>query len=186
MLNKIRKNLIGFSLIELLVSISIIALISVVFMVNYHSTNKRSELNVAKQKLASDIRLAQNYSLGSKTYDGVNTPSGGWGVHFVTDASDYIIFADGGVVIADPNGNHVYDVGEDIETKTLPAGVTISSLSPADTFDIVFFPPNPDIYIYGRDVFDLQAAEATIDIKENINNSTATVTVNYFGLIDTQ
>jgi len=176
--NEKLNNSFGFTLIELLVSISIIALISGVFMVNYHNTNKRSELKVTVQKLASDIRLAQNYSLGSKTYDGVNTSKGGWGIHFsLSSPSNYIIFADKNA----PNGNQAYDAGEAIETKTLPAGVTISSLSPANTVDIVFFPPDPATYVNGSDTIGGQ-----ITLKENINNSTAAVTVNFFGLIDTE
>ena len=76
------KNLTGFTLIELLVSIFIIAIMSSIFLVNYHATNKRSELGMVKQKLASDIRLAQNYSLSDKEYESGKTPKGGWGGHF--------------------------------------------------------------------------------------------------------
>jgi len=176
-MNQPKKNLAGFTLIELLVSIFIIATMSSLFMVNYHNTNKRSELGVVKQKLASDIRMAQNYSLGSKTYDGANTPAGGWGVHFnLSDPTHYIIFADKN----SPNGNQVYDIGEAVETKILPSGVIINSLSPANTVDIIFFPPDPVTYINGLD-----NTNAEITLKENINNSTAKVFVNFFGLIDT-
>jgi len=146
-------------------------------MVNYHNTNKRSELGMVKQKLASDIRLAQNYSLGSKTYDGVNKPGGGWGVHFRNNLpSEYIIFAD-------INGNLSYSANEARETKKLPAGVTINSFSPvkSNALDIIFYPPDPVIYINGA-----ANANAIITLKENINNSTAAVTVNSFGLIDTE
>ncbi|MBI2459339.1 MAG: prepilin-type N-terminal cleavage/methylation domain-containing protein [Parcubacteria group bacterium] len=167
----------GFTLIELLVSIFIVALLGGFFMVNYHDTNKRSELGMVKQKLASDIRLAQNYSLGAKTYDGLNTPGGGWGVHFdLADPTHYIIFADQ----EDPNGNQVYEDTEKIETKTLPVGITLDSLSPANTVDIVFFPPDPVTYVNSSAVTNAQ-----ITLRENINNSTAVITVNSFGLIDT-
>lgn len=176
--NKILFDLTGFTLVELIVSIFIIVSLTALFTANYHSTNKRSQLNMAKQKLASDIRLAQNYSLGSKTYDGVNTPKGGWGAHFaLADPTHYIIFADKNA----PDGNQAYDAGEAIETKTLPFGVTINSLTPADTVDIIFFPPDPITYING-----LSAAAARITLKENVNNSTAAVSVNFFGLIDAE
>ncbi len=146
-------------------------------MVNYHGTNKRSELGMVKQKLVSDIRIAQNYSLGSKTYDGVNIPGGGWGVHFsLSDPTHYIIFADKNF----PDGNQAYDAGEAVEVKNLPAGITINFLSPASPVDIVFFPPDPATYING-----FNNTTARIILKENVNNSTATVFVNFFGLIDT-
>ncbi len=173
--NKI-NNSGGFTLIELSVSIFIIAVMSGFFIVNYHNTNKRSELGTIKQKLASNIRLAQNYSLGSKTYDGINTPAGGWGVHFsLSDPSHYIIFADKNL----PNGDKTYNAGEAVETVSLPDGITINSLSPANSVDIVFFPPDPVTYINGSG-----SSPAKIILKENINNSTAEISVNFFGLID--
>ena len=177
------KNLTGFTLIELLVSIFIIAIMSSIFLVNYHATNKRSELGMVKQKLASDIRLAQNYSLSDKEYESGKTPKGGWGVHFdLADPTHYIIFADKNA----PNGNQTYDgLSEAIETKTLPAGVIIEALSAAgssvNALDIVFFPPDPVTYINNN----LNNTSAQITLKENINNSTAVVSVNFFGLIDT-
>jgi len=177
-IKKTLTNNFGFTLIELLVSISIIATMSSLFMVNYHNTNKRSQLGVVKQKLASDIRLAQNYCLGSKTYDAVATPSGGWGVYFsLADPTHYIIFAD-----IDGNKSYDSDLSEGQETKTLPAGITISSLSPVsgDNLNIVFFPPDPVTYINTS-----PSTNAQITLIENINNSTAVVSVNFFGLIDT-
>lgn len=161
---------------ELMVSIFIVALLTGLFLVNYKNTNKRSELNTVKQRLASDIRQAQNNSLGAKTYDGVHNPAGGWGAHFALAApGSYIIFAD-------KDGNHYYDSGEMIETRTLPPGVTISSLSPANFVDIVFLPPDPQTYINAA---SNAAASAQITLRESVNNSTALITVNFFGLIDT-
>jgi len=169
----------GFTLIELLVSVFIIGLISGLFLVNYHNTSKRSDLKLAIQKVASDIRLAQNYSLGSKTYNGTTIPSGGWGITFNRSDSSYIIFAD-------KDGDYTYDSGEAMETRTLPTGVTIDSLRvnglPRASVDIVFFPPDPTTYINKN----LNNTSARIELKENINNSTAAVNVNLFGLIDVE
>lgn len=166
---------------EMLVSIAIIMAMSSLFFVNYKNTNKRSELNVTKQKLASDIRLAQNYSLGSKTYDGSNAPAGGWGVHFsMSDPARYILFAD-------QDGDKLYnnddDRDKDKKIIALPGGVTIDSLSPlspAAALDIIFLPPDPTVYVNG-----LNNVSAEIILRENINNSTGSTTVNFFGLIDT-
>jgi len=167
------KNEAGFTLAELLVSIFIIGLLSSLFLVNYRNTNQRSELGVEKQKLVSNIRLAQNYSLGSKTYDNLATPAGGWGVHFAqAEPAQYFIFAD-------INSNRAYDSGEFKETKTLPSGITIDSLNPANNLDIVFLPPDPRVYVNGQEY-----ANALITLKENLNNSTASVSANLFGLID--
>lgn len=175
MANK-KINNYGFTYIDLIISVFIIAFMTGLFMVNYNNTNRRSQLGMIKQKLVSDIRLAQNYSLGSKTYDGFNTPGGGWGAHFsLADPNHYLIFADKNP----PNGNKAYDQGEAIEIKTLPAGITLSSLSPASTVDIIFFPPDPVTYVNNSTITDAQ-----IILREDINNSTAVITVNSFGLIE--
>lgn len=176
---QLKNNAAGFTLGELLVSIFIIAMMSSLFLVNYHGTNKRSELGIVKQKVASDIRLAQNYSLGSKTYDGVNVPSGGWGIRFaISSPSNYIIFAD-------KNENKFYDQGEAVETKTLPAGITVSYLDGWDFYDIVYLPPDPIGYINGYGYYDDTASHrAHITLKENINNTEAIIFVGHLGLID--
>lgn len=184
----IGSNKAGFTLVELLTSIFIITLITGLFMVNYRGLDKRSSLSVVKQKLVSDIRTAQNYSLGSKTYDGTNTPAGGWGAHFDTsDTSRYIIFADGST-IDDPVGNRVYEASEAVEIKTLPAGVIISSLVDIDAdgapsnqnnLDIVFFPPDPVTYVNSNSTHN-----AVINLVESINNNTGAISVNFLGLID--
>ena len=173
----------GFTLIELIVSVSIIALVSGVFLANYHSTNKQSELTMVAQKLASDIRLAQSYSLGSKEYDS-SVPSGGWGAHFdkVSSPGSYKIFADS-------NGNMEYDVGEDDEDKggqtvNLPAGVTISEIDAGvsiDSVDITFLPPAPVTNIWdGADNY----SAVQIKLEREGESLTKTVAVNFFGLVE--
>jgi len=183
---KIKKNTkscAGFTLIELIVSISIIAMMSGLFLTNYHSTNKTSELRMTAQKLASDLRLAQNYSLGSKEYGG-NMPAGGWGVHLdrVASPNSYIIFADS-------DGNKQYDSGEGDADKgglvvALPAGVSVKEInvsSPIDFIDITFLPPDPMTNIWdGSNTHNL----VDIILSEDSSNTTKTVEVNFFGLIE--
>jgi prepilin-type N-terminal cleavage/methylation domain-containing protein len=179
--NKNQKINKGFTLVEMLVSVSIIGVMSTIFLVNYHSTNKRSELILTSQQLAGDIRMAQNHSLGSKEYGAGNIPTGGWGFYVNKANSDYLIFADN-------NGNYSFDVGEDntsmgaqkidfpsrIGVKDiLVNGVDVNSVS------VVFLPPNPKTYINGSD-----SAIVSIILEEDVSSSTSTVEVNYFGLID--
>jgi len=163
----------GFTLMELLASMFIIALLTGIFLVNYHGTNERNKLIAATQKLASDIRMAQNYALGSKEFDG-DIPLGGWGVHLdTTSPNNYIIFADNDI------GEYDYDSGEEYSTINLPDGVTVDSIDLGDSVDIVFLPPNPDTYIEG-----VKDNTVKITLKDNKGNTTKTVEVNFFGLID--
>ena len=173
----------GFTLIEMLISLTIIAFISTIFIVNYHSANKRSQLNMFKQKLASDIRLVLNNSLGAVAYGGPPAVSVGWGIHFqLNDNTHYTIFAD-------IDNNKKYDIGgnETVETISLPEGLEFNSLSynsisflPIMPMDIVFYPPDPIIY-FNETTFPLATIELGFD---DIGSPDAQITINPFGLVE--
>lgn len=173
---KLRINNIGFTIFELLVSISIIALLSGLILVNYHSANKRLELVNAAQKMVSDIRLTQNYALGLKEFNGV-PPSGGWGLYFnLSSSGSYVIFADS-------NNDKDYTSGEEFKIFNSPAGIEMSSVyvgqtAVADSAVITFIPPDPTIYITDAELF------IKITLKENQGNTTKTIEVNSLGLVD--
>jgi len=164
----------GFTLLEMMVSISIIALITAIFLVNYHSTNQVTSFANALQKLSSDIRVAQNNSLGSKDFNGT-VPRGGWGAHFnMASSSQYIIFAD-------INGNGQYDAGEEYQITNFAQNVGISSTSPAGPLlDITFRPPDPTTLFNGTSTI----SNAAVNIKDTVNNLSKTVEVNFLGMID--
>jgi len=174
---KIIKNKKGFTLIELMISVSIIAMISTLYLTNYQGANKQSQLSLATQKLASDIRLAQNYSLGLLDYEG-DIPDGGWGINLKKGNDYYTIFADSG------DGFYAFDDVEEYRRVDLPNGVIIDSLvvgdipDPESNLDIVFLPPDPITYI---NAIDDTKVEITL---KNIENSVSKIEVNFFGLID--
>ena len=175
LIQKFKKQT-GFTLIELLASMFIIASLTGIFLTNYHGANQRNKLIMATQKLAGDIRTAQNHALGAKEFDG-NMPAGGWGVHLDTASpNNYIIFADNDI------DEYDYDLGEEYSTVDLPDGIIIDSIDlgvSVDSVDIVFLPPNPDTYIDGADDNTVR-----ITLKDNQGNTTKTIEVNFFGLID--
>ena len=163
----------GFTLMELLASMFIIALLTGIFLTNYHGANQRNKLIMATQKLAGDMRMAQNYALGAKEFDG-NMPAGGWGVRLDTASpNNYIIFADNDI------DEYDYDSGEEYSTINLPDGVIIHSIDLGASVDIVFLPPNPDTYINGADDNTVK-----ITLRDSNGNTTKTIEVNFFGLID--
>jgi len=137
-----KNDIRGFTLIELLVSVFVIALISGIVLANLRSGGNNSQLKTAAQKVASDIRLAQNYSLSYKDFNGADS-NGGWGVYFNTGASSrYVIFAD-------QNKNKLYNssTSEGYATINLPDNISIDSLSLGTRVDIVFLPPDPITFI---------------------------------------
>jgi len=175
----------GFTLIELIVSIGVISLVTGIFLANYSSANRRSDLTMTTQKMISDIHMAQNYSLGLTHYgskDSINVPLGGWGIHFDLSNSNqqYVIFAD-------DDGDKIYsgsteaDVAKGADIITLPQNIVIDSISVGNKADITWLPPDPITTITGP-----LATYPQVDIvlKDKNTNTTKTVRLNFLGLAE--
>lgn len=168
----------GFTIIELLVSISIIALLSGIVLTNYKGGSLKIELGSQVDKTISDVRIAQNYSLGTREFNSV-TPAGGWGVHFsLSQSNQYIIFAD-------INANKSFDVNEEYKRIILPTGIVLSSLvggvNQFSSADIVFLPPDPQTII---NTDNGQINSLNVVFQEKTWNTTKSLLVNFLGLID--
>lgn len=184
---KLNRNMkkTGFTLIELIVSVSIISIVTAIFLANYNSANRRSDLTMTAQKMVTDIRMAQNYALGLARYGlsgSLNVPDGGWGVHLDLQNygnNRYLIFAD-------DNGNQVFDSTEaeinyGAQITTLPNNIVIESLSSGNKADVTFLPPDPVTTITGAfSTFD----QLDIVLKDLKTNSIKTVRINYLGLTE--
>lgn len=177
-MKNIIKNNKGFTLVEIIVSVSIIGLISGLFLTNYHGTKNSSELIMAARKLSSDIRVAQNYTLGLKKFKG-DLPYGGWGLNFNSTNNDrYILFAD---MNEDPALGYTYEAVEQYQEIKLPRNIIISAIEvdgvPKSFLNLVFEPPYSKVY-------------ANLDNNKNSKiiltngEKTIEVFVNFFGLID--
>ncbi len=148
------------------------------FLANYNSVNNRQKLIAAAQKMASDIRMAQQFSLGSKKHNG-NTPAEGWGVYVDTSQNgSYIIFADNNV-----NAIYEYSTGlnEEFQTINLPDGVVVGSIlvngAPVGSADIVFLQPDPTTFINNNPAVSSQ-------IQLSNGNTVKTIEINFLGLVD--
>jgi len=173
MIKKIKKNK-GFTLIELIVSISIIGLMSGFLLLDYRTAGKKTVLHIQTQEFTADIRRAQNMALGSLDFNGV-TPVGGWGF-YIADANRYYLFVDN-----DPVGsaNHgVYNVGDSIvETISLSEKIMFST---GIGVSVVFLPPDPKVYING-----INSGTVIITLQQTDDvTATKTVVLNAFGLVD--
>ena len=166
----------GFTLVELLVSIFIIALLLAFALINYRGAKQKLALERAASKLAQDIRRVQGMALGSEKVQGQSSVNG-YGIYFSSggQGEEYILFAD-------INSNNKYDGGDtEIETIFLEKGIKIKNTSPSN-LSIVFVPPDPDVYI---EPGNKTLAEIIICLEKD-ENQIKTIEVNKAGLIEVE
>jgi len=161
----------GFTLVELLVSIFIIVLMSGIILANYRQSGQQFALQRSANKLAQDIRRAQEMAMGAAEHAGCPADyKYGYGIYLIaTESGHYILFADC------DNGED-YDSGEMVEDIKFESGVKIKTLS-GDPLTITFTPPDPKITISSP-------APATITLGND--SQTKTITLNSAGLIEIQ
>ncbi len=190
-----KKNLKGekgaFTLIEMVVSLSIIVMVTALFIANYHSANKRTDIIMTAQNLVADMHLAQNNTLGLVKYNDA-VPAGGWGLAFNVNQDYYTLFADldapgtSGYMSMDAATEANPDYGGRI--TRLPQGITISKLTTTgsttnDAVNVTFLPPDPRTNIY-RVAAAATSTALEIELKEAQNNSIKTIRVNFLGLVE--
>lgn len=159
----------GFTIIELLVSLSIFIVITAMVVANFRAGSRGDDLRISAEAMVSNLRKAQNMALaGQPTNDIV--PPGGYGLYFNLATPDrYIIFAD-------MNGDKVYNSGEELADGlvTLPREVRIISVSPVIVSTVVFKPPKPTIFINN----DPSNETLSVTLKHTSSEQTRVVTVN--------
>ena len=190
---RVIKSKQGFTLIELTVSATIIAIISTMALVNFSVHDKKNKVDLAAYKLASDIRRVQSYALSLKEFGG-NVPDRGWGMYLRKNNPNntfYIVFADG--VDTDnctyDNTNELLNPIIDIMNEVKISGLKINGGNTA-VLNIVFEPPNPTIYLCKNTASCLgpqcDYESAKIILSDSGNTYSRTVKVNKFGLVDVE
>ena len=89
----------GVTLIEIVISVTIMGILSSIFLVNIRTTD-RERLTIAAEQLAADLRQIRNKAISRTIYD-MNSvleyPSGGYGLAVISGKDyAYKLFADNG------------------------------------------------------------------------------------------
>lgn len=198
---KLKQNKSGFTLIEMITSISLVVMITAIFVANYRTGNKRTDLIMTAQKLVADIHAAQNNTLGLVKY-GDEVPAGGWGLSFSVASPQYTLFADldrpasnepgqiwpkdPGYMDYNPSTEGLVDLGARV--VNLPQGIEISSIMINDTSqtgypsaNVSFLPPDPKTNIY----YGFSTSSVLrINLREKSTGKIKTVRVNFLGLVE--
>jgi prepilin-type N-terminal cleavage/methylation domain-containing protein len=162
----------GFTLVELLASVAIFSVITSVAVFNNSQFNSAVLLTNLTYEIALSVRQAQFYGITVKQSASSNNFDSGYGIHFDTASpTTYILFED------KPPQNHVYDVGEALETFTIQKGNRIpklvlwsgSSTSTPSKVDISFLRPNPDTWITAGGLQSPTYNQANICVSSPLN-----------------
>lgn len=124
----------GFTLIELIVAITIFSLITLAAVVNFRGTSPDTQLRLQAANLSSVLRQAQALSQGGQPFVGV-VPSGGYGVQIATCSVPPCNIT----LFADQNSNFTMEApAEVVETISLGEAITIAGLNFSSPIHVVF------------------------------------------------
>jgi prepilin-type N-terminal cleavage/methylation domain-containing protein len=139
----------GFTIVELLVVVSITSVLSMVILFDHQRFNSHFKTSSLAYDVAITVRQAQIYGMSVRQHDAVFTS--GYGVHFPADGSRFIFFADNS-----GSADYVYQSSDDaiLEEYIFPEGYSASKMcgvrvaggsgcyTLANALNIVFVRPN--------------------------------------------
>ncbi len=174
-MNKIirgNKKQCGFTLMEAIVSLTLIAILSAVVLPNY--TNIRSQFALLRDAyaLAQNLRITQEMAISARKVEGSVPFSYGIHISTIEDNQGYLIYAD-------INGDQQYVVNVDqiVEEVELNKGIVLQEI-PTNFLSINFQGPDPITFISSGD----NVVEIVLMLKENAQEF-ETVFINKAGLI---
>lgn len=169
----------GFTLMEMVVTVGIFALISTVVIVRNAQFDNETLLQNLAYDVALSIRQAQQFGVNVRASDGVF--EGAYGAHFDAESTTYFAFID-----MDEDG--VYDEPEElVETYSLGRGATIGAICHVQAggddcslgrLDIVFRRPDPDAVINNGAI-----SQATVELISGRKDGTRIISIESTGQI---
>jgi len=166
----------GFTLIEMMTVLFIMAMISGLVFANYRSGNQQFALENQAYSLAQDLRKVQEMAMSSKEVGGVEPA--GYGIYFEEGGLGYKVYAD----VSSPQNNQ-YDVADyTVEDVAFARYIYILSSIPNE-LSVNYSPPEPVTTLTGTGG---EVAQATIVLGMQGTTLTRTIVVNRGGLIYVQ
>jgi prepilin-type N-terminal cleavage/methylation domain-containing protein len=168
----------GFTLLEMLIALAIMAIIAVLILANYRQGQKTYVLSQTAQTLVGDLREAQNMAVTGAEVSGYSQ-IGGFGIYInnSTNPYSYTLFLN---TTSNPTtGCPVGAVpGVILKTVNLPSGITINNTSR----NVFYAPPDPDTCINTNP----STSSITFTLTQASTGGTTTVIVDKYGKIDVQ
>jgi len=152
---KRHKNNAGFSLVELILVMSIMAILTGLITINLANSQQKASLSSLVQNLISDIRQQQIKAMAGDTEGGASASS--YGIHI--DSNKYVLFR-GASYVPDPSNFAV----------SLPNNMIFVTTG----LDIIFLKTKGEVD---------PPAPASIQLQDTTNSNTKTIQINKYGVI---
>ena len=135
----------GFTTIELIVAISLIAVMTSALMISWSPAEKSLSLKQASHQISQDLRRAAQLSLSaaSSSCPTFYEDYYGFGVQLTANSGTYIIYEN-------CNQNYVWDASSDdtlIQEVTINEDLEVSAVTPSSPLNVLFVPPEPQVFI---------------------------------------
>lgn len=143
----IKKNKKAFSLIEILISMSIFILLLTFVLINYNHGENSNSFRLQAFDLEDLIYSVQNMALSGQKIN--NQIPDNYGINFDLELNTYVIFGD-------LNDNKIYNIGDSVynsgslynNIEFFKDEITCVDFAvDSDSYDIVFMPPQPEMVI---------------------------------------
>lgn len=169
----------GFTLIEALVSLSIIIILSSLLVANYRVGEDYSSLNNFQTSLVSDLESLKWKALNLEYYDDQLPVY--WGASLNLDSSSYQIFADlDGDMVVDSN-----EINPSFGAKNYVSnGNIISKINLSDELLILFPTDSFFPFFYDATTYSTSSSDLIIELKSKESNMAKLIISNQFGLND--
>lgn len=131
----------GFTLVELVVVTGIIVLLTALILPNYRSGDKQLALQRSAHRITQTMRMAQEYAISAKEFNGAVPNS--YGVYFdLNQPASYILFANLDSDFAYSSSNEM------VEEINLESKIRLVGLDPVsgNSLTVVFVPPDPSVF----------------------------------------
>jgi len=134
----------AFTLIEMMVTLSIVTLLAVMVLVYSRQSERVTNLIRDSDKMVFELRRAQNLAMLTLQQSISSSPACGWGIYVDKNTlpqTQYILFTD----FCNLGTRGQYDSGEEFEIINVLKGVQIIDVNVSS---ITFVPPEPQTKFY--------------------------------------